>query len=58
MMDFNGLGPVISSICCIIDISIVTMDGLEVILIGCLVLLLPIRKKYRKVGEEMTNDSK
>ena len=51
MMVFSGQDQEISFIYYIIDILIATMDGLEVILIGCLVLLLQTRKKYQKFGE-------
>ena len=51
MMDFSGQAQEISFIYYIIDILIATMDGLEVILIGCLVLLLQTRKKYQSFGE-------
>ena len=57
MMVFNGQVQEISFIYYIIDILIATMDGLEVILIGCLVLLLRTRKMCQKFGEE-TNDLK
>jgi len=58
MMDFNGPDLETFFICYIIDISIVTMDGLEATWIGCLVHLLQARRKYQKFGGEVINATK
>ena len=58
MMDFSGPDLEISFICCIIDILIAIMGGLEVTLIGYLVHLLQIRKKYQTFGEEVTSSTR